>query len=221
MTTRWRNCVTPDPRASTAAMLRSARRRWRPRRPTRFGARRRPVQRMSSVLYSPIVDSASALSTESPREPIEVTAPASASRSCSGSKGTARVQGVVAAARPAWSPPWARSATAITTPSPGASCHPGMRAAAPPAVPHPDRGSGGGLRLPGRLLQPAPAALRARPAQPCRVRKEPPNPVRCRPALTRPPNRVNSRTTSDGHTGVRQSPITLPVMVISSFSIGS
>ena len=31
MTTRWRNCVAPDPRASTAAMLRSAR-RWRPRR---------------------------------------------------------------------------------------------------------------------------------------------------------------------------------------------
>ena len=56
---------------------------------------------------------------------------------------------------------------------------------------------------------------------PAELRKEPPSPVRCRPALTRPPNRVNSRTTSDRQTGVRQSPITLPVMVISSFSIGS
>ena len=40
-----------------------------------------PRRRISSVLYSPMIVSASALSNESPREPTEVTAPASASRS--------------------------------------------------------------------------------------------------------------------------------------------
>jgi len=38
-------------------------------------------RRMSSVLYSPMIVSASALSNESPREPTEATAPASARRS--------------------------------------------------------------------------------------------------------------------------------------------
>ena len=40
-----------------------------------------PRRRISSVLYSPMIVSARALSNESPREPTEVTAPASASRS--------------------------------------------------------------------------------------------------------------------------------------------
>jgi hypothetical protein len=39
-----------------------------------------PRRRTSSVLYRPMIVSASALSNESPREPTEVTAPASASR---------------------------------------------------------------------------------------------------------------------------------------------
>jgi hypothetical protein len=39
-----------------------------------------PRRRISSVLYSPMIVSASAWSNESPREPTEVTAPASASR---------------------------------------------------------------------------------------------------------------------------------------------
>src|SRR4029453_15601974 len=43
--------------------------------------RQGPRRRISSVLYSPIVLSAKALSKESPREPTEVTAPASARRS--------------------------------------------------------------------------------------------------------------------------------------------
>jgi hypothetical protein len=40
-----------------------------------------PRWRINSVLYSPMIGSASALSYESPREPTEVTAPASAKRS--------------------------------------------------------------------------------------------------------------------------------------------
>jgi hypothetical protein len=40
-----------------------------------------PRRRISSVLYRPMIVSAKALSKLSPREPTEVTAPASASRS--------------------------------------------------------------------------------------------------------------------------------------------
>ena len=40
-----------------------------------------PRRRISSALYSPMIVSARALSNESPREPTEVTAPASANRS--------------------------------------------------------------------------------------------------------------------------------------------
>ena len=40
-----------------------------------------PRRRTSSVLYRPMMVSANALSNESPREPTEATAPASASRS--------------------------------------------------------------------------------------------------------------------------------------------
>jgi hypothetical protein len=174
-------------------------------------------------LYSPIVDSASALSTESPREPIEVIAPASASRSCSGSKGTAHLVGV--------RPPQPRG-------RPGRLHGLGRRlhdnaitgsffAILECELLHRQRfrtqtearvavfdcleGFYNPRRRHSALGQLSPADYeRSQQAQ-----------YAAAPALTRPPNRLNSRTTSDGHTGVRQSPITLPVMVISSFSIGS